>query len=242
MPTCTRLTQKTYTYSLLHLKWKNATKKGKVWKSISNLSFESLFSTKLGQKDPTNKIDDSISISILILERLFSRKLGKRDLENKINDSISISNFILVGLFSTKLVKRDLKNKINDWDLRINKWQSKCNRLYCKVDCNTTTYSYLFSEWRRERKRERERERERERDRPFYASLQFSVFRHVVSIRVLIYSNQLRNTIQSPASVQYFPKIWRLERHTCQPEVHGLTPTLVGTVVLWQIPLENVAT
>jgi len=158
MPTCTRLTQKIYKYSLSHLKWNKETKKETVWKSILNLSFVSLFSTILGKKDLKNKINDSISIPILILERHFSRKLGKRDLENKINDSISISNLILVGLFSTKLVKRDLENKMIDWDLRINKWQSKCNRLYCGVGFNTATYAYLFSEWCKEREMERERD------------------------------------------------------------------------------------
>jgi len=44
--------------------------------------------------------------------------------------SISISNLNLVGLFSTKLGKRDLEDQINNWDLRMKKWRSKCNRLY----------------------------------------------------------------------------------------------------------------
>jgi len=42
---------------------------------------------------------------------------------------ISISILNLFGLFSTERVKRDLKNLIIDWDLRKQKWHSKCNRL-----------------------------------------------------------------------------------------------------------------
>jgi len=43
---------------------------------------------------------------------------------------ISISNLNLLGLFSTERGKRDLENWIVDWDLRLKKCHSKCERLY----------------------------------------------------------------------------------------------------------------
>ena len=43
---------------------------------------------------------------------------------------IVISNLNLGGLFSMERGKRDLENKIIDWDLRLKKWHSRCNRLY----------------------------------------------------------------------------------------------------------------
>ena len=43
---------------------------------------------------------------------------------------ISISNLNLLGLFPTERGKRDLENQITDWDLRTEKWQSKCSLLY----------------------------------------------------------------------------------------------------------------
>jgi len=43
---------------------------------------------------------------------------------------ISSSNLNLLGLFSTERGKGDLENEIIDWDFRLKKWHSKCNRLY----------------------------------------------------------------------------------------------------------------
>jgi len=43
---------------------------------------------------------------------------------------ISMSNLNLLGLFSTERGKRDLENEIIDWEMRLKKWHSKCNRLY----------------------------------------------------------------------------------------------------------------
>ena len=46
---------------------------------------------------------------------------------------ISISNLNLLGLFSTERGKRFVENNIIDWDSRMKKWHSKCNRLYQKI-------------------------------------------------------------------------------------------------------------
>jgi len=43
---------------------------------------------------------------------------------------MSISNRNLFGLFSTECGKRDLENQVIDWDVRMKKQHSKCNRLY----------------------------------------------------------------------------------------------------------------
>jgi len=53
-------------------------------------------------------------------------------------DLNSIFNLNLLGLFSTERGKRDLKRWIIDWDLRMKKRHSKCNRLY--VDMNEIPY------------------------------------------------------------------------------------------------------
>jgi len=66
---------------------------------------------------------------------------------------ISISNFHLVDVFSTERGTRDLENLIIDWDLRTQKWHSKCNRLYlyiykCMYMFMSSMYRYLYMyEW-----------------------------------------------------------------------------------------------
>jgi len=66
---------------------------------------------------------------------------------------ISISNFNLLGLFSTERGTRDLENLIIDWDLRTEKWHSKCNRLHLYIYKGmymfmSSMYTYLYMyEW-----------------------------------------------------------------------------------------------
>jgi len=49
--------------------------------------------------------------------------------------TILISNLNLICLFSREHGKRDLENQIIDWDLRLEKWHSKYNRLYQNKCC-----------------------------------------------------------------------------------------------------------
>ena len=56
---------------------------------------------------------------------------------------ISVSNINLLGLFSTERGYRDRENEIIDWDLRMKKWHSKCNRLYIYIQHSTMGWLQL---------------------------------------------------------------------------------------------------